>query len=110
MNTIPQSLNQAKNMFAIKLRHDWNLNNTYRFYLRNYYILRWEKQYFLSSLTHTDGIPEITREGITYQVHCYNSGTIEEVLAESGNTLLLSFRNPSTQCKYPPVVLIKNGI
>lgn len=109
---VPQTLSMLKNEFQRKLYGDWNLNSTYRFYLNSYYILKWNKEYLGTKLhgSLAEGY-KLTHNNVTYNVVIYQTGTeLTHSNSELPHTdeVLLSFRNPAPNCKFEPVVLIKN--
>jgi hypothetical protein len=102
---------EIKNEFQRKLYGDWNLNSTYRFYLNSYYILKWSKEYLGTKLHRSLGNGyKLTHNNVTYNVVIYQSADELAHLDDLLNTdeVLLSFRVPAPNCKFKPVVLIKN--
>lgn len=105
--TTPTKLSDIRSAFGYKLRNDWELNNTYRFYLHTYVIRRWDVSYFLSQITLSETTTTILFEGVTYTVVAYADRDLNELLTTTEPTMLISFRNPGKQSKYAPVALVK---
>lgn len=111
------TLTDIKNAFGYKLHNDWNLNDTYRYYLSGFYIRKWTKDYFLSEtkLTsflnkegHNDYKLTITHNGIAYDVIPYASRDLAELSqANAPSMVTISFRQTQVGSKYAPVALVK---
>ncbi len=90
----------SKSTALFMLNRHWYIAPDWRDILANYYILRWQAPYFLSSMM--EGT--IKRDGITYQVIYHNCDSV--MVARTQYTLLLSFRALQSEYGAQPVVLV----
>ncbi len=90
----------SKSTALFMLNRHWYIAPDWRDILANYYILRWQADYFLSSMV--EGT--IKRDGITYQVIYHNCDSV--MVARTQYTLLLSFRALQSEYGAQPVVLV----
>lgn len=78
-------------------------------YFNRYYLLYWRGDHFIAQSADAAGTITITKDSIAYQIVYKNGLTRGKILANIGDQIALSFREPFPEYGLHPIVLVSTA-